>query len=547
MKRQAHRCVRLALSMALALLLGLLAACADTDRAAQVPAPAAVGSTTKPAQPAATAAALVTTPATLSQRAPTVTTLPTATAAPTATLAPTADPFIVWRTALRSSAAADLAAHADVPHYDLSLSIVPDQRMLTGTMQLDYRNRTGETLSEIVLRLYPNFPRDVLGGGGDVRMDVTRVLVDGQQRDVQYAAEDTAVVVPLAPVLAPDASAIISVDFNATIRPAPDGTWPLPSYYPLLAVREHGRWRMDTTRFADHVYAATANYTARITAPPNFSIIASGSTEATTVGADGRSTFHVRAPLAREFALTAGQFISEQVQAGVDQDVIVHVVQSRTSGLDTAQIAGVAAAALTNFDQRFGRYPYRELEIHAMPGAFDGGDEYPGLILLYSDGQVDAGTRYVTAHEVAHQWWYGVVGNDIYRQPWLDEAFAQYSAIIYAEDSEGPAAASAAWTQQIAQRYRAAVADGDLPVGWGIEAYPNFNVYYRTVYGKGAVFLKELRVQVGDEAFFSGLQRYYDQHRYGIATTEDVQRALEHVSGQDLSVLFQTWVGSAGH
>ena len=180
-----------------------------------------------------------------------------------------------------------------------------------------------------------------------------------------------------------------------------------------------------------------------------------------------------------------------------------------------------------------------------MPYEYDGGDEFPGLILLYSGGAVGPGTRYVAAHEVAHQWWYGIVGNDIYRQPWLDEALAQYSGIIYAEDVAGPATASADWQREVVRRYNGARADGDLPVGWAITNYPSFNVYYRTVYGKGPVFLRTLREQIGDDVFFSALRQYYQQNRYGIGTTAALERAFEAAARQPLGPLFAQWVGSA--
>jgi aminopeptidase N len=97
----------------------------------------------------------------------------------------------------------------------------------------------------------------------------------------------------------------------------------------------------------------------------------------------------------------------------------------------------------------------------------------------------------------------------------------------------------------VLRRYRGAVADGDLGVGLGIRDYPNFNVYYRTVYGKGPVFLRTLRDQLGDAAFFKALQTYYQQHRYGIATSQDLRQAFEQAAGRGLGALFDQWVGAS--
>ncbi len=448
-------------------------------------------------------------------------------------------PLAPFTAAMRPAFVGDVAAHADMPRYDLTLRIDPTARRLDGTERIDYLNRSDAPLDTIALRLYPNFPRDAFGQGGNTRMDVTDAAVHGQQVSIRTAARQTAVLVPLDPPLAPGAWTTLDVSFTATIKQEVDGSWPLPSYYPMLAVYQDGQWRLDVTNFPDKVFAESTFYHADVTAPAKLSVVATGSTIATQPHDDGTTTYTIVSGPVREWALTVGDFRAAHASA---KDVAVNVYTVRGSSLDAQQIATVAANALQTFERRFGAYPYRELDLHLLPGPFDGGDEYPGMIIMTSDGQVDAGTRYVAAHEVAHQWWYGVVGDDIFHQPWLDEAFAQYSAIIYDEDMVGAAVAQSDWQREVVRRYQGALADGDLPVGRAINQYPNFNVYYRTVYGKGAVFLRQLRHEVGDEVFFNALQSYFRQHRYGVATTMDVQHAFEVASGRDLAALFNTWV-----
>jgi len=446
---------------------------------------------------------------------------------------------------MRPAFASDVKTYADLPRYDLKMWVDTESGVLTGTEQISFSNRTNTPLGDIALRLYPNFPADVFGKGGDVRMDVSAAAVDGQAADTHYAAQQTAVLLAVPHPLDPGATTTLSITYTATLRPWRDGSWPLPSYYPMLAIRDSTGWRLDVTTFADHVYAESAIYAAEITAPTDLSIVATGSTIATQAHGDGSTTYRVRSGPVREFALTLGDFSVAPAMAGANRDIAVNVYTARHNRLNTQQIADLAARALGDFDQRFGAYPYAELDIQLLPYDFDGGDEYPGLILLYSDGQIDAGTRYVAAHEVAHQWWYGVVGNDIYRSPWLDEALAQYSGIVYDEDVAGAAVAEMDWEREVLRRYRGALDDGDLPIGLGIDDYPTFNVYYRTIYGKGAVFLGTLREQLGDEAFFKGLQVYYQSRRYRVATTEDIQQAFEQASGRDLGAIFEGWVTRA--
>ncbi len=107
------------------------------------------------------------------------------------------------------------------------------------------------------------------------------------------------------------------------------------------------------------------------------------------------------------------------------------------------------AEAVRIFTRIYGEYPYRELEIVATPTSA-GGVEYPGIIAinqtLYVPGEKLSGMRSedlvesVVVHEVAHDWFYNMVGNDQGREPWLDEAMAQYMTWQYFQERYGPAA-----------------------------------------------------------------------------------------------------------
>ncbi|MEJ2563426.1 MAG: M1 family aminopeptidase, partial [Anaerolineales bacterium] len=124
----------------------------------------------------------------------------------------------------------------------------------------------------------------------------------------------------------------------------------------------------------------------------------------------------------------------------------------------------------------------------------------------------------LTAHEVSHQWWYSAVGNDVFLEPWLDEALAQYSALVFLEEMEG---------EEAMQRYlrdyeedidRLEVLHGtSFPVGSSVwEFAPNGENYYEVIYYKGPMFLHALRLEIGDEAFFSGMRKPCNGHPAGI-------------------------------
>jgi len=83
------------------------------------------------------------------------------------------------------------------------------------------------------------------------------------------------------------------------------------------------------------------------------------------------------------------------------------------------------AVALRAYGRWFGPYARRELDLVEGPRVVARGAgigmEYPELVLAPA-------TRFVLDHEIAHQWFYGIVGNDQAQAPWLDESVASYAA-----------------------------------------------------------------------------------------------------------------------
>ena len=441
------------------------------------------------------------------------------------------------------SAASSVTVHQNasrIPMYQLAIEVNTAARRIDGHMVLSFTNRSGQTLRDVVLRLYANFPPDIFGDGGDLRMDLRNVRADGQPATPRYEAGRSAARVALPAAAAPGADVRIELDWSANIRPwqRSDGTFSLPSYYPMLAAWT-GDWRTDTTRFPDHVFVDAAHYEATITVPTGMQVISSGTTRQARQ-AEGRTTFEVTAGPVRELAFSVGKWASANA---AHQGIAVNVYYKPGDGLEAAarQVALHAAASLAVYNDRFGAYPYGELDFHLINArrGFDIGVEFPGLIYLLVNGRYTEETRFVTAHEVAHQWWYGVVGNDIYREPWIDEAFAQYSPILVEEQVAGPVAAQRTYQRHVEQL----ASRSNAPCAMGLTTYASWNAYYAAVYGRCAKFLHTLRQELGDEAFFSGIRRYYADNKHGFGTTAEVRAALEAASGRELDALFKQWTG----
>ena len=138
------------------------------------------------------------------------------------------------------------------------------------------------------------------------------------------------------------------------------------------------------------------------------------------------------------------------------------------------------------------------------------------------------------------------MGNDVFAEPWLDEALAEYSVVLYLEEIEGAEVAQQHLQQYQDQLTRLRLVEGDerlvgSPV-W--EFAPRGEHYFDIVYGMGTLFMDALRREIGSEAFFKGWRTYYEQHRFGVATGSGFLEAIQQAAGRDLRPFFEEWVGS---
>jgi hypothetical protein len=196
------------------------------------------------------------------------------------------------------------------------------------------------------------------------------------------------------------------------------------------------------------------------------------------------------------------------------------------------------AEALALYNQIFGLYPFETMTV--VQADFDHGMEYSGLFFLsrafYSiyDGTPSTFLVSIAAHETAHQWWYGLVGNDQAMEPWLDEALCTYSEKLFYEKLYP---ASLDWWEKYRIEYYE-------PVGWVDSTIYNtqgYRPYRDAVYLNGANFLDELRTLVGEEAFFSFLQDYLACNTSRLANADDFFAILREHSDADWNTLLSSY------
>jgi hypothetical protein len=227
-----------------------------------------------------------------------------------------------------------------------------------------------------------------------------------------------------------------------------------------------------------------------------------GARAAPSAPQDGRRTWTSAEPVARDVGVAAGLFTTQEATTPGGVAVTVGVLPD--GDLPVAQLAEWTVAAITDLEAHVGSFPYRTLTVALLPD-YGGGIEYPSMIFEATP------SRLVLVHEVAHQWFYGMVGNSQFRDPWLDEAFATWAEAVVDEQS--------------AFGYEAGLR---LPgeVGGTMAEFSDDGTYFEVVYGKGGAALLAARAAAGPEAFDAAIRCYVDATAWSIATPEDVYAAL---------------------
>lgn len=170
----------------------------------------------------------------------------------------------------------------------------------------------------------------------------------------------------------------------------------------------------------------------------------------------------------------------------------------------------------------------------------DFGQEAAGLALMSDDYLhllAEQDDVYLMAHELAHQWWGVLVGIRSWSDFWLNEGFAEFMADAYIEKHQGRTAYERQMDELRRQMHTLREAGKDRPLHW--EKWKDSHEALGQVpYVKGAIFLDELRSELGEENFWRGIALYTSRNARRLVDTRDFQRAMEEASGRDLAKLF---------
>ncbi|HVE73596.1 MAG TPA: hypothetical protein VNA30_00680 [Mycobacteriales bacterium] len=386
---------------------------------------------------------------------------------------------------------------------------VGSRGLVTGTETFVFRPDLAT--GEIVLRLWGASPRARAAGGS---VTVSRVAVNGVPRQMSRPAP-TLLRVPLAGKTPAGRPVTIAVDFRLQLPTGAserfghrgETAW-FGSGLPLLPWARGRGWATEpeTANFAEAATSEAMELASlSVTRPSGLGVLATGA----QVSDDG-STAVFRARSVRDLAVAVGRFRVARATTAHNKEVVVGVAPEVRD--DPVVVAREMGRAVRAHASRFGPFPYERLVTAVLPD-IRGGIEFPGMVLL-GTGQAQGDAT--GSHEVAHEWWYGLVGNNQGRDPWLDEAFGTWAEAL----DRGTGASYIATTIP---------ADGRNRVGAPMTYWEGRSSYYRSVYIQGAVALLKARSRVGAAAFDSAMTCHVRRNAHRITTPADIAASLRHL------------------
>ncbi len=385
--------------------------------------------------------------------------------------------------------------------YDVSARLAVSARMLRGTATITARNDAGVGID--IIRL-----NTTMGALGSLLLG--SVMVDGTA--VSTTRSSQTITVPLGGVLPDGATVTIVVPFRATLRSRTGGdSWLFTRANGITDMYRWVPWISRTTAFSrpnfgdPFVTPVSPRVTLRFHTDVRTKVIVNGTR--TALSADGLTSSWTLVNVRDVVVNAASDYRMAGRQVG---DTAVRVYTR--PGQPSASILSAAVNAVTRLEAKLGPYPWPVLRIVQSAGGL--GMEGPGVVWIPA-GVAPGNLRYLVMHEVAHQWFYGLVGNDQAREPFADEAITD----MVARYLTGTRRASRCTTGTLDR---------------SIYAYSSA-CYYERIYIQGGNLLDNTRRTLGTSRFFATLRRYLADHRWELVHTRTLLDALDAATTRDLA------------
>lgn len=439
---------------------------------------------------------------------------------------------------------------------------------ISGDLRIDWVNPADVPANEILFRLYSNDPRY-----GEGAMNVEDVEVDGVEIDPSYELDDTLMVLRLDEPVAAGGHATISMEFEALIpsdtlsgfgmfnHDSWNDAYTLDHWFPLLSGYDpiNGFDTAPVNVNGDPVFTNVAWFEITLTRDSKFVLASTGVVESEE-SSDGSLTQTLISGPTRNFTMALSEHYG--IATGHAGDVEVRSYYLPDHEVRGEESVTWAINAIELFNDLIGPYPYEQFSIvDAELGAGAAGIEFPQIVYMASsyyeqplgEDRFPYGQENTLVHEVLHQWFYGIVGNNQHQHAFLDESLTNYLTNVYFEFQYGE---DVGFQQGLLNLlapyviYLHGMPDQDVkdePVNTPSDSFSTSRAYGVIIYSKGPLAMQAFREALGDDAFFAALSAYFSETAFRIAQPDDLLAAFaaEAPAELDFQALWQHWIEEA--
>lgn len=473
-----------------------------------------------------------------------------------------------------------IAEAASLPaKYNMDLDFNASTKTLTGSEEVTIKNSTGTNLKDLVFHLYPDsynkketMPSQVgivstkdltETQKGDISID--KVLVNG--KIVQFTQDNQILKMNLDEAFKSNEDIKIYVEFKLKLPMVTsrlgymDNDYSLTNWYPILSMYDTKENKWDENTFnvvGESNYSDVADYNVNLKVPKDYVVASTGKENEKSSEKDSK-IMNLNATNVRDFVIMMSpnyKVLSKEID-GIKVNSY-YIAKKGEDDNSTAQgVLDSAVGAVQFFSQQFGKYPYDELDLmesHLSGGAM----EYPQIIQMpmypekipnsknnASDMSASYENSFISeaaVHEVGHQWWYVTVGNNEFKEPFLDESLTAFSTAYYFEKAEGE------YSQNSIMRMISLYSNENMgkfasqykfpSIGSGVDKFANDSTgsgYGLVIYGKGPLLIEDLRKKVGDPVFLDIMQTYFKEYKFKNSSIEGFLSVIEKKAGKNVS------------
>lgn len=453
----------------------------------------------------------------------------------------------------------------NLSNYYMDINYNNDAKSLYAEQTLEYVNNSNAILKEIYLHLYvanfcngaKNSPVDDLhqaqaypNGESYATLNIIRVKLNDKDILPTYEGNDNDIMkVDLADPLEPTTSAKIYIEYSVTLPNIShrfgyvDNNINLANFYPIACVYDENGWSKNPYHAnGDPFYSEMANYYVNFSCDKNLVCAFSGSAQEEID--ENTKYYTINNMCVREFALMLSTDFQTLTTTNKDINYTYYYLNDDTPD-KTLQCA---IDCINTFSELYYPYPYSTYNV-VQSNFLYGGMEYPMLSLV--SNAIDNYDDYlnVIVHETAHQWWYSLIGNDEYTNPWLDEALTEFSTLLFYDNNPNYNLTHAGMIDGMQENYNLFVSvykdvlgEIDTSLTRNVSEYPTSPEYTYCVYVKGTLMFDSLYQLVGKKQFLKSVKLYAKTYAYKISTPAGLISCFEKITKTNLENFFDCWL-----